>query len=62
MVYKYTTFLGVLYNQRGNDTLVLPLVLPFSSLTCSHNHMFVPMRELSKARTNYYSALVSKIK
>lgn len=58
MVYKYTTFLGVLYNQRGNDTLVLP----FSSLTCSHNHMFVPMRELSKARTNYYSALISKIK
>lgn len=44
MVYKYTKFLGVLYNQRDNDTLVLPS----SSLTCSYNLIFVPMRELAR--------------
>lgn len=58
MVYKYTKFLGVLYNQRDNDTLVLPS----PSLTCSYDLMFVPTRELSKTRMNYYSALVAKIK
>lgn len=47
MVFKYTNFLGDPYNLRDNDTLVLQS----SSLTCSYNLIFVPMRELSKART-----------